>query len=88
VLRLAVARDNDNPFAWYQLGIVYDREGDQPRAALATAERYSLTGQPGLALPNAEQAMMGLPIGTPDWLRAQDIAMVARSASQRQRRNR
>jgi len=88
VLRLAVARDNDNPFAWYQLGIVYDREGDQPRAALATAERYSLEGQPGLALPNAEQAMMGLPIGTPDYLRAQDIAMVSRAANQRQRRNR
>ena len=42
VLRIAVARDNDNPFAWYQLGIVYDREGDEARAALATAERYNL----------------------------------------------
>ena len=87
VLRLAVARDNDNPFAWYQLGIVYDREGDEARAALATAERYNLEGNPTLALPNAEQAMMGIPVGTPDWLRAQDIAMVARSAVQRQRRN-
>ena len=29
VLKTAVSRDNDNPFAWYQLGIVYDREGDQ-----------------------------------------------------------
>ncbi|MGE0179561.1 MAG: M48 family metalloprotease [Sphingomonas sp.] len=87
VLRVAVQRDNSNPFAWYQLGIVYDREGDQPRAALATAERYNLTRQPQLALPNAEQAMMGLPVGTPDWLRAQDIAMVSRSAMQRQRRN-
>ena len=85
VLRVAVQRDNSNPFAWYQLGIVYDREGDQPRAALATAERYSLTGQPQLALPNAEQAMMGLPVGTPDWLRAQDIAMVSRTAVQRAR---
>src|SRR5690606_21540672 len=46
ILRVAVQRDNSNPFAWYQLGIIYDREGDQPRAALATAERYSLTGQP------------------------------------------
>ncbi|HEX8642044.1 MAG TPA: M48 family metalloprotease [Allosphingosinicella sp.] len=88
VLRVAVQRDNDNPFAWYQLGIVYDREGDQPRAALATAERYNLTGQPQLALVNAEQAMMGIPVGTPDWLRAQDIAMVSRSEVQRQRRNR
>lgn len=86
VLRVAVQRDNSNPFAWYQLGIVYDREGDRPRAALATAERYSLTGQPQLALPNAEQAMMGLRVGTPDWLRAQDISMTARAAMQRNRR--
>ncbi len=87
VLRIAVQRDNDNPFAWYQLGIVYDREGDHARAALATAERYYLTGQPQLALVNAEQAMMGIPTGTPDWRRAQDIAMVARNAAER-RRNR
>ena len=89
VLRLAVQRDNDNPFAWYQLGIVYDREGDQARAALATAERYNLTNQPQLALANAEQAMMGIPVGSPDWLRAQDIAMVSRGAMERDRnRNR
>ena len=88
VLRIAVGRDNSNPFAWYQLGIVYDREGDEARAALATAERYNLTGQPQLALPNAERALMGIPVGTPDWLRAQDIAMVSRSAvQQRNRRN-
>ena len=87
VLRVAVQRDNDNPFAWYQLGIVYDREGDQARAALATAERYNLTNQPQLALANAEQAMMGIPVGTPDWLRAQDIAMVSRSAVERRRRD-
>jgi predicted Zn-dependent protease len=89
VLRAAVNRDNTNPFAWYQLGIVYDREGDQARAALATAERYNLIGQPALALANAEQAMLGIAVGTPDWLRAQDIAMVSRSEVQRaQRRNR
>ena len=88
VLRVAVGRDNSNPFAWYQLGIVYDREGDEARAALATAERYNLTGQPMLALPNAERALMGIPVGTPDWLRAQDIAMVSRSAAQRGRRDR
>jgi predicted Zn-dependent protease len=90
VLRIAVGRDNDNPFAWYQLGIVYDREGDEARAALATAERYNLMGQPALALPNAERAMMGLPAHSGDWIRAQDIAMVSRTAVQRagNRRNR
>jgi predicted Zn-dependent protease len=85
VLRIAIGRDNTNPFAWYQLGIVYDREGDEARAALATAERYNLINQPQFALPNAERAMMGLPVGTPDWLRAQDISMVSRNAVQRQR---
>ena len=86
VLRVAVQRDNDNPFAWYQLGIVYDREGDQARAALATAERYNLTGQPQLALVNAERAMMGLPVQSRDWIRAQDIEMVSRTEVERSRR--
>ena len=62
-----------------------DPEGDPARAALATAERYNLQGEPALALPNAEQAMMGIPVGTPDWLRAQDIAMVSRTAVARRR---
>jgi predicted Zn-dependent protease len=79
VLRAAVARDNENPFAWYQLGIVYEHEGDQPRAALATAERYNLEGNPRMAMSSAQVALAGLPSGSPDWLRAQDIAMVARA---------
>ncbi len=79
VLKAAVGRDNQNPFAWYQLGIVYDREGDSARAALATAERNNLEDNPKLALASAEMAMKGIPSGTPDWLRAQDIAMVSRA---------
>ena len=77
VLKNAVNRDNDNPFAWYQLGIVYDREGDRARASLATAERQNLVGETKLALAAARSAMMGLKAGTPDYLRAQDIAMVS-----------
>jgi len=79
LLRTAVARDPDNPFAWYQLGVIYDREGDQPRAALATAERMNMQGNSMGALANAELALRGLPTGTPDWIRAQDIAMVSRN---------
>ena len=77
VLKNAVNRDNDNPFAWYQLGIVYDREGDRARASLSTAERQNLEGETKLALAAAREAMMGLKTGTPDYLRAQDIAMVS-----------
>ena len=75
VLKAAVNRDNDNPFAWMQLGIVYDREGDRARAALATAERNNLEAK--LALVSARTAMAGIPKGTPDFIRAQDIAMVS-----------
>ena len=79
ILKSAVNRDNQNPFAWYQLGIIYDREGDQPRAALATAERENLQGNPKLAMVSAETALKGIPPGSPDHIRAQDIAMVART---------
>ena len=78
VLKASVSKDNENPFAWYQLGMVYERQGDLARAQLATAERYSLEGQANLALRSAEAAMTGIPQGTPDWIRAQDIAMAAR----------
>jgi predicted Zn-dependent protease len=77
VLKAAVNRDNDNPFAWLQLGMIYDREGDMARAALATAERNNLQGNPKLALASARTAMKGIPANTPDYLRAQDIAMVS-----------
>ena len=79
VLKAAVGRDNEDPFAWYQLGIIYDREGDQARASLATAERSNLEGNPKLALTSAQIAMRGIPAGTPDYLRAQDIAMVSKA---------
>ncbi len=79
ILKVAVNRDNQDPFAWYQLGIIYDREGDQARASLATAERSNLENNPKMALANANMAMKGIPPGTPDWLRAQDIAMVSKS---------
>lgn len=88
VLKAAVSKDNENPFAWYQLGVVYEREGDVARARLATAERYSLEGRPNLALPNAEAAMVGIPKGSPDWIRAQDIAMAARGDLDNQKRRR
>ena len=80
VLKGAVARDRDNPFAWYQLGIVYANSGDIPRAQLASAEQQSLSGNMSGALRNAESAMAGLKPGTSDYLRAQDIAMEARAA--------
>jgi len=85
ILKVAVNRDNQDPFAWYQLGIIYDREGDVARASLATAERSNLTGDSKMALASAQTAMKGIPPGSPDWLRAQDIAMVSKAELQKKK---
>jgi predicted Zn-dependent protease len=88
VLKTAVARDRENPFAWYQLGTVYAAKGDLPRAKLASAEQQVMNGQMPQALTSAEAALTDLPRGTPDWLRAQDIAFQARAAVERARKKR
>jgi predicted Zn-dependent protease len=83
VLKAAVAKDHDNPFAWYQLGVVYEAEGDTPRARLASAEQLQMEGHFAESLRNAQAAEATLPQGSPDWLRAQDIAMSSRAMIER-----
>jgi predicted Zn-dependent protease len=86
VLKRAVSMDRENPFTWYQLGVIYDRRGDKPRAALAAAERFSLEGNAMGAAMNAREARAGLPAGTPDYIRADDIMLVAGDALDRQKK--
>jgi predicted Zn-dependent protease len=85
VLKGAVGRDRENPAAWYQLGIVYGARGDIPRAQLASAEQQIMSGRPREALLNAESAERALPSGSPDWIRAQDVALQARAELERTR---
>lgn len=86
VLRAAVGKDRDNPFAWYQLGIVYGQKGDMPRARLASAEQQIMSGRPQEALHSAQAAQRGLAEGTPDWIRAQDVVMVAQAELEREKK--
>ena len=88
VLRAAVSRDRLNPFAWYQLGVVYAARGDIPRARLASAEQQVMTRRYPEALRSAQAAEAGLPYGSPDWIRAQDVALEARAALERIRDSR
>ena len=83
VLRAAVSRDRENPFAWYELGMVYGARGDLPRARLASAEQQIMSGSPAEALRSANAAQAGLAKGSPDWIRAQDISMQARAQLER-----
>jgi predicted Zn-dependent protease len=59
-----------------------------PRARLASAEQQALSGDMGAALASAQAAQAGLPAGTPDWLRAQDIEMQARAELERRKNRR
>ncbi|MFM7403324.1 MAG: M48 family metalloprotease [Erythrobacter sp.] len=85
VLRASVQRDRYNPFAWYQLGVVYEARGDIPRARLASAEQQVMNRLYPQALANAQAAEASLPYGSADWIRAQDVALEARSALERVR---
>ena len=86
VLKAAVARDRENPFAWYELGVIYGQRGDMARARLASAEQQVLELNYPQALNSAEAAQAALPKGSPDYLRAQDIAMQARAAIEQKKK--
>jgi predicted Zn-dependent protease len=86
VLKAAVARDRDNPFAWYQLGVIYSAQGDMPRARLASAEQQALGGNWREALSSSQSALVGLKEGSSDWLRAQDIVFQSRAELERGRK--
>ncbi|AOL93294.1 M48 family metalloprotease [Porphyrobacter sp. LM 6] len=85
VLRAAVQKDRYNPFAWYQLGVVYEARGDTPRARLASAEQQVMNRLYPQALANAQAAEASLPYGSPDWIRAQDVMFEARAELERLR---
>lgn len=84
VLRTSARLDRENGFTFYQLAIVYTRLGDPARADLMTAERMMLYGQYGQAARHASLAIRGLDSGTPEWLRAQDVAVFAESSFREQ----
>ncbi len=88
VLRASVQRDRYNPFAWYQLGVVYAERGDMPRAQLASAEQQVMNRLYPEALRSAQAAEAGLPYGSADWIRAQDVALEARGELERLKKKR
>lgn len=80
VLSRATTLDRENPSALRDLALAQARLGDEGAAALATAERFALTGGPRDVLRNATRAADLLPVGSPGWRRAQDMITMARRA--------
>lgn len=73
VLEAARAADDTDPSTLRDLAQAYGRAGDNAMAAVATAERFALSGRLKDAKLHAGRAAAALPTGSPAWLRAQDI---------------
>lgn len=76
-LRVALDIEPDNAFAWYQLSILHDRNGDTALAQLAVAEQAFATGDTVRAYQFAMRARDRLEEGTPAWFRASEIQAVS-----------
>lgn len=88
ILKAATRQDRTNTFAWFNLAKAYSWLDQQPEANLATAERFYSGGAAAQALTHARRAMDGFNVGTPDWIRAQDIFIAAEEAASKQQRRR
>ncbi len=86
VLKQATRLDRSNTFAWFNLAKAYSWLDMQAEASLATAERYYSGGNASQALMHSQRAMANFNTGSPEWLRAQDIAILARAAVDKQKK--
>ncbi|MCA6113636.1 M48 family metallopeptidase [Bradyrhizobium sp. WSM 1738] len=73
ILRAAVARESEAPIGYTQLAIAYGRKGDYAQADLASAQAAYLRGDSKTARDLASRAKTRFAIGTPGWVKADDI---------------
>jgi predicted Zn-dependent protease len=73
ILRAAVARESEAPLGFTQLAMAYGRKGDYAEADLASAQAAYLRGDSKTARELASRAKTRFAIGTPGWVKADDI---------------
>ena len=71
--RAAVARETEAPIGYTQLAMAYGRKGDYAEADLASAQAAYLRGDNKTARELASRAKTRFAVGTPGWVRADDI---------------
>ena len=76
MLRGAIQREPETPGAYSQLAMAYGRKGDLAQADLASAQAAFTRGDYKTARQLAERAKTRLPVGSPAWVRADDIVSV------------
>ena len=76
MLRSAIVREPEAPNAYSQLAVAYGRKGDLANADLASAQAAFTRGDIKTARQLAARAKTRLPVGSPAWVRADDIVNV------------
>jgi len=82
-LKVSLQIDPDDSFGWYETAAAYSALNNQPMADLSTAEMYYYAGAMPKAVTFAKRAAHGLPEGSQDWERANDIMSVASAQARR-----
>jgi predicted Zn-dependent protease len=73
ILRAAVARESEAPIGYTQLAMAFGRKGDLAEADLASAQAAFLRGDNKTARDLASRAKTRFAVGTPGWVKADDI---------------
>lgn len=73
ILRAAVAREPEAALGYTQLAMAYGRKGDYAEADLASAQAAYLRGDNKTARELATRAKTRFAVGTPGWVKADDI---------------
>jgi predicted Zn-dependent protease len=76
LLRAALAREPEASDGYAQLAMAYGRKGDLANADLAAAQAAFMRGDVKTAQQLASRAKTRLPVGSPAWVRADDIVSV------------
>jgi predicted Zn-dependent protease len=73
ILRAAVSRESEAPLGFTQLAMAYGKKGDYAEADLASAQAAFLRGDNKTARDLASRAKTRFAVGTPGWVKADDI---------------
>ncbi|MGA7486933.1 MAG: M48 family metalloprotease [Xanthobacteraceae bacterium] len=74
ILRAALTRESESPEAYSQLAMAFGLKNDLPNADLASAQAAYLRGDIRTAREIAARAKARFPVGSPGWVKADDLA--------------
>jgi predicted Zn-dependent protease len=81
LLRTALAQEPESADGFTQLAMAYGRKGDLAQADLASAQAATMRGDGATARQLAARAKTRFPIGSPGWVKADDIISSLRPSS-------